>query len=127
MCNVIQSICTQHPNPDDIDINKAISLGIISSGTGYSRCNELFACINAPFMSGKTFLIQQEQLGDVIHETALKVMEEAGREEAELAREKGDVDGDGTPCVTVVADGAWSKRSYNVNYNAASGVVCYMS
>ncbi|KAK9752198.1 hypothetical protein QE152_g4422 [Popillia japonica] len=51
-------------------------------------------------------------------------MEEAGVEEAQLAREAGDIDSEGIPCITVVADGAWSKRSYNVNYNAASGVAC---
>ncbi|KAK9675160.1 hypothetical protein QE152_g40596 [Popillia japonica] len=106
MCNVTQSISTQNPNADEIDINKAVSLGIISSGIGCSQCHELFSSINAPFMSEKTFLILQEQLGDFIDETALKVMEEADREEPELAREKGDVVSDGTPCITVIANGA---------------------
>lgn len=30
---------------------------------------------------------------------------------------------DGTPYITVIADGGWSKRSYGHGYNAASGVV----
>ncbi|KAJ8893025.1 hypothetical protein PR048_005606 [Dryococelus australis] len=37
--------------------------------------------------------------------------------------EKGDVDEDGVPFVTVVFDGGWSKWSYGHNYNAASEVV----
>lgn len=46
----------------------------------------------------------------------------AGEEEAKLAKENGHIDKDGTPCITVIADGAWSKRSYKTNYNALSGV-----
>lgn len=50
-------------------------------------------------------------------------LQEAGVEEAKNALEKGEVDELGRPCITVVADGAWSKRSYKANYNALSGVV----
>lgn len=35
----------------------------------------------------------------------------------------GNVDADGIPCITVVADGQWSKRSYRTKYDALSGVV----
>lgn len=48
-------------------------------------------------------------------------MGEAARKEADFAREHGHVDKNGTPCITVVADGCWSKRSYRTNYNALSG------
>ncbi|CAG9763511.1 unnamed protein product [Ceutorhynchus assimilis] len=50
-------------------------------------------------------------------------MENAAAKEAELALEEGDVDENGIPCITVVTDGAWAKRSYNVNYDSMSGVV----
>jgi hypothetical protein len=49
-------------------------------------------------------------------------MKLAGIEEAKLAVQNGDVDDQGRALVTVVADGAWSKRSYKSNYNASSGV-----
>ena len=48
-------------------------------------------------------------------------MIEAGKEEAELAKQCGDVR-NGIPVITVIVDGAWSKRSYKTNYNALSGV-----
>jgi len=34
-----------------------------------------------------------------------------------------NVDTDGIPYITVVADGQWSKRSYRTKYDAFSGVV----
>lgn len=48
---------------------------------------------------------------------------EAGREELQLAQQVGDIDEEGNGLITVIADGAWSKRSYKVNYDAPSGVV----
>ncbi|CAG9763450.1 unnamed protein product [Ceutorhynchus assimilis] len=51
-------------------------------------------------------------------------MENAAAKEAELALEEGDVDENGITCITVVTDGAWAKRSYNVNYDSMSGVAC---
>jgi len=49
----------------------------------------------------------------------------AGKEEARLAIENGDVNSDGIPLITVVADGALLKRSYKHNYNTLSGVVSF--
>ncbi|CAG9772063.1 unnamed protein product [Ceutorhynchus assimilis] len=51
-------------------------------------------------------------------------MENAAAKEAELSLEEGDVDGNAISCITVVTDGAWAKRSYNVNYDYVSGVAC---
>ena len=48
-------------------------------------------------------------------------MEEAGREERELAMNRGDYH-EGVPAITVIVDGGWSKRSHRHSYNANSGV-----
>ncbi|KAF2892490.1 hypothetical protein ILUMI_13709 [Ignelater luminosus] len=90
--------------------------------TGYSQIEEIAASIDMPMMSDTTYQKFHELVSVTIRETAWKIMEEAGRMEAELAKELGEVDRDNVPCITVVTDGAWSKRSYNVNYNTASGV-----
>lgn len=45
----------------------------------------------------------------------------AGREEKQLAEERGDLH-EGIPAITVVLDGGWSKRSHKHSYNAKSGV-----
>lgn len=50
-------------------------------------------------------------------------MQKAGEEEKRIAIEKGNVCADGTPYITVIVDGGWSKRSYGHGYNAPSGLV----
>lgn len=50
-------------------------------------------------------------------------MIKAGNEEKQYALESGNVDKNGTPLCTVIADGQWSKRSYGTKYNAFSGAV----
>ena len=74
-------------------------------------------------MSSKTYFELQHQLHANIKSVASKEMEEAVKEETELAIKRGDVDINGIPCLTVVVDGAWAKRSYKSNYRSLSGVV----
>lgn len=54
---------------------------------------------------------------------ALNEMQLAGQEEKRLAIANGEIDNQGRPTIAVIADGAWSKRSYKTNYNTLSGVV----
>lgn len=58
---------------------------------------------------------------------AANAMAEAAKEEAELAILSGNVDVDGIPLVTVVADVSWCKRSYRTMYNSLSGTVSNIS
>lgn len=57
------------------------------------------------------------------NDTAIEAMILAGNKEAEIAKKEGHVNENGVPLITVIADGAWSKRSYKSGYNALSGVV----
>lgn len=100
------------------DLNKLVVLGIISTGGGYSQMQEIFSYCDIPIMSNYTFLKIQNDIANAIHDTAWEEMKKAGEEEKLIAIEKGKVDPDGIPFITVIADGAWSKRSYKVNYNA---------
>lgn len=56
------------------------------------------------------------QLAPFINSKALKQMKIAGEEKVHAIVT-------GTPMCTVIADGAWSKRSYKTNYSARSGMV----
>ncbi|KAK4882592.1 hypothetical protein RN001_002710 [Aquatica leii] len=50
----------------------------------------------------------------------------AGEEEKRLAIENNqfiEISGNRVPYISVIVDGAWSKRSYGHGYNASSGVV----
>jgi len=62
-------------------------------------------------------------MSNSIQETAFDEMIKAGNEERQIAINNGNVDENGTPLCTVVADGQWSKRSYKTKYNSFSGAV----
>lgn len=77
-------------------------------------------------MSNSTFSRQHEDLSLNIHNLAWEEIRKAGEEERQLAIEAGDIDVDGIPFCSVVADGQWSKRSYKTKYDSLSGVVSYI-
>lgn len=122
MCDFASDLSTT--DPDGQDINESMAVGIISTGIGFSAAEEIMALLNVPFMSFKTYQANHDKVADVIEDKAWSLIKEAAKEEAEIAKTLGEVDKTtGVPYITVVADGAWSKRSYNVNYDATSGVV----
>lgn len=90
---------------------------------GLKQQAELSAAMEIPCMPSTTFLREHEELSSSIHNLAWEEIQKAGNEERKLAIEAGDVDDDGIPFCTVVADGQWSKRSYKSKYDALSGVV----
>ena len=123
MCKEVAIVSTDKIEPNHMDINKATVLGTISTGGGHSQLEELLAFCDIPCMSFRTFSHCQSDVASHIYETAHDLMLLAGKEEAQLATDAGDIDNDGIPKITVIADGAWCKRSYKTNYNASSGVV----
>lgn len=85
--------------------------------------SEFVAALEIPTISNTTYLNVHSDLSNSIHNTAWDEIQKAGAEERELAIQAGDIDADGVPFCTVVADGQWSKRSYKTKYDALSGVV----
>ncbi|KAF2898429.1 hypothetical protein ILUMI_07754 [Ignelater luminosus] len=75
-----------------------------------------------PCMLNKHYSKIQDKVSDIIIQKAWTFIEEANRGESDLAKKYGEVDEDSIPIITVVADGAWCKRSHKTNYAASSGV-----
>lgn len=123
MCNQIKIIDTEVPDEHTMNVNQAITFGAISTGIGFSQCIELLSTLDMPFMSSATYQVKQREIATHLSNTASSEIIEAGKEEYKLAKELGEVDENGIANITVITDGAWSKRSYNVNYTALSGVV----
>lgn len=125
MCNKKAVIESELPprTAKCMGVNTAAVSGIISIGCGFSNLSELLASLNVPSMSTKTYAKGEETVTRGVEAAAWETMKKAGEEEARLAKESGDVDAEGYPLVTVIADGAWSKRSYKKKYDAASGLV----
>lgn len=123
LCGITKQIYSDPCDPNNIKLNDGVVLAATSIGIGYAQTEELFSSINVPFMAKQTYTASHERVADALHKSALQTMEDAGKEEAEIAKNIGALDENGIPCITVIVDGAWSKRSYGVNYNALSGVV----
>ncbi|KAJ8928841.1 hypothetical protein NQ314_018538 [Rhamnusium bicolor] len=109
---------------DEYLIEPDIPESVISIGCGFSQLEEFFSCLNIPPMTPTVYELEHINIGTIIYDTAWEEIEKAGKEEADIAKEKEDVDEDGIPCITVISYGAWSKRSYKTNYDALSGVAC---
>ncbi|KAL4107279.1 hypothetical protein QTP88_017650 [Uroleucon formosanum] len=75
-----------------------------------------------PSLSCNAFHRLQTEVGYILKNSAFDEMKKAGDEERKMAIECRNVDSDGIPMCTVVADGQWSKRSYKTKYDALSGV-----
>lgn len=101
-------------------------LNFFLKGIGQTQLFELSSALEIPCMSNSTFSRQHEDLSLNIHNLAWEEIRKAGEEERQLAMEAGDIDVDGIPFCSVVADGQWSKRSYKTKYDSLSGVVSYI-
>lgn len=94
-----------------------------SLGIGYSSVEEFLSGLNVPVLQAKRFTKEQQKLLPDVMLAAEASMRAAAEEEKAWALENGNVAPDGTPMCEVVADGAWSKRSFKTKYNALSGCV----
>jgi len=124
LCNKIDIISNEPKTTDiSLSINTAIVMATINSGQGFAQLDTMSAFLNMPSMSNMTYQKLHLDVSNHTNDTAIKAMILAGNEEAEIAKKEGNVNENGIPLITVIADGAWSKRSYKSGYNALSGVV----
>lgn len=91
--------------------------------TRHAQLEEFGAVINMPVMSNNKYQLLHNEVASYMNEISWEEMEIAGKEEAKIAIQNNEVDSKGIPMIAVIADGAWSKRSYKTKYNALSGVV----
>ncbi|KAI4455217.1 sugar transporter [Holotrichia oblita] len=118
MCQTEKSVRTEAPG-DKLNV-----LASISTGLCYAQTTQIFCTINMPHLSRKQFDKHFAKVSETILATSWEAMEEAGVDEGRIAREIGNVDKDGCPLISVIADGEWSKRSYNTKHDASAGVAC---
>lgn len=124
MCGMKKTAWSEDINDGTVmDINSAAVAGVISSGGGYTCLQTFMGAMNIRCMNYNTFNKHQNIVANGWELSALQEMKKAADEEICLAKQRGDVDHDGVPLLTVVADGSWAKRSYRTNYNSLSGVV----
>ncbi|KAJ8896141.1 hypothetical protein PR048_001484 [Dryococelus australis] len=106
-----------------MDSNSAAVCGALSVGGGPSQLEAITASLNTPCMSSRTYSKYHDTMSSGLLTTSLEEMETAAEEEVKLALEDCEIDADGLPLITVVANGSCSKRSYRANFSSLSGVV----
>lgn len=119
MCNITLVVDTIDSKKKDINYDSVLGTNII--GTGFLGVQELFAVMDIPTMSRTTYKDKQKKVGSDIMMISKKSMFDAVEEEKRIAIENGEVDRDGIPLITVIADGVWNKRSYRTNFSSLSG------
>ncbi|XP_046407478.1 uncharacterized protein LOC124172117 [Ischnura elegans] len=123
VCNANENIWTGDIKPNYIDINFAAVSGVMSSGGGYSQIDDIFSAMDTPVMIGKTNKKYHDKVCEGWETSAAKEMEAAVKTEASNAIMNGDVETDGVPFITGIADGSRCKRSYRSNYSSLAEVV----
>ncbi|KAK4880779.1 hypothetical protein RN001_008925 [Aquatica leii] len=149
MCSHTLTKYTQKPSDvkklaygtsEEYPVNIDAVWGSLSTESCHSHLEELCCLMDIPPMDYRKFHKIKENLADVSiyidmnicflillreyicwHDNMIEEFAEAGKEEAKIASENGNIDDDGIPYITVYLDGGWSKRSCGHNYDAASG------
>ena len=98
----------------------------MSTGGGHSKLSETMSVLGVPVMSGRHFINTERDIGEWWRNELQELMIKAGKEEKQLAIERGDYL-EGGPAITVIVNGGWSKRSHHHSYNAKSGVSIIIS
>ena len=108
-----------------LPVNAAAVSTTITTGMGFNTMQEFCAAFLSCNMSDKTYRKIRSDLVIKFEVAAIEEMHEVAQEEIQLAREAGDVievDGVEYPCITVIVDGSWLKRSYRRSkYDSLSG------
>lgn len=120
-CGIFHKINSAYNNDINMNINKAITLGITSIGSGFYNLEEFAAHANIPCMSSSTFETQNKRLQKDWWELGRDFSQQALKEEMEHARATGSVDSAGNALLTVICDGSWAKRSYGKGFSSLSG------
>lgn len=114
-CNMTTTF-TSHPNT--AEPNYLFTAGTMSAGVPFDNIEEIFKAIGMPCMDRKTFNSYQRKVTVDLFNVAQECMKETAEKEKKIALEKGRVI-DGIPCVTIISDASWSKRSLGGRYDSS--------
>lgn len=123
MCNEEFVIETVPENSSKLTINYLAVTGVIGVGIGRAGLEELLGVLDIPCMSRSTYAFHQKKAEVDMSVACMAEMKNAAMEAKEIAINKGDIDSDGVPLLTVSADACFSKRTYGTgsSYSSLSG------
>ena len=89
-------------------------------GIGFSQMEEFLGVLDIPSMGSSTYNRVQKDVQQDISDACNAEMYSAAMEAKTLATERGDVDKDGVPLLSVVTDACFSKRTYGIGSSYSS-------
>ena len=101
--------------------NLAAVWGQMSVGGGFNSLEESLSVFNIPVMTQRSFVHTEQMIGKWWWKLLEESMISAGKEEKQIAINKGQYHNN-IPAITVIVDGGWSKRTHKHSYNALSCV-----
>ncbi|KAJ8892576.1 hypothetical protein PR048_005157 [Dryococelus australis] len=115
MCGFKGKLISDDPCKENrcIDITPGCVNAMLMTGQGCSQLQEMTSAMDMICISKETFNRHQKKLSCLIYDVVWERMQAAGKEEAELAIAAGEIDSNGVPFTTVVADEAWTKKEEN--------------
>lgn len=106
ICSKKEIIYSESPTLNDkLSVNDAVVTATLNTGQGHSQLEQFSAILDMPCMSNTKYQNVHEFVANKTQMIAWESILAAGKEEARLAKENGDVNSDGIPLITVVADG----------------------
>lgn len=121
-CDYTDDLWTDSKDGPLMGINKSAVCGTITSGIGCSTLQEVLSSMAIPSISHVTYIKNRDELFNLVTQVSEEEMIRAASLESEIAIKEGNVV-DGIPCITVVSDGAWAKRSFaGGKHDSLSGV-----
>lgn len=120
-CGIFHKIQSSSNNDVTINVNKMITLGITSTGSGFYHLQEFCAHANIPCMSSTTFGSENKKIQEDWWKLGKDHTEQALKEEIDHAIATGNIDSAGNALITVICDGSWGKRSYGKGFSSLSG------
>ncbi|XP_063222723.1 uncharacterized protein LOC134531105 isoform X1 [Bacillus rossius redtenbacheri] len=123
MCEKTVTVTTEEDTRKE-EVNDAFVWGALSVGIGHYQSQEMMAILDVPIMDKRKWQRHEIRIEEVWEEKLETYMQKNGTVERKKALERGHVDNDGVPYISVYVDGAWCKRTYGHAFNAASGVAC---
>ncbi|CAG4952208.1 unnamed protein product [Colias eurytheme] len=123
MCNLKLSLknCKKSNDKNEFDLNENVVSAFMSIGSGYAGLEQVSASLEIPSMSDHLYAKCHTKVCELWETAKEKYIEEAAKEEFDLAVRDGNVNADRVPMITVVADG-WKvlgPKSYRNLYHKA--------
>jgi hypothetical protein len=93
-------------------------------GIGHTQLSDFCDSVVIPSISSTSYINNLTTVSDSVKDSVIEEMKIAGEEERQIVLNSGNVDVEGVPVCTVIADGQWSKRCYKTKFYSFSGAVC---